>query len=90
MGTEAWKAMEALATRMTNTRIREEKKRLEKLEKLRKFNKEHPVVPVAQVEIKVVVYNSESVEPPKIDPITYNPAWYVLNYLAPDRKKKKK
>lgn len=81
MGTEAWNAMEAIATAMTNARLRKEKARREKLEELRKFNEEHPVVPVAQVEIKVVVYEAERIEAP----ITNH--WYqVAKQLLPKKK----
>ncbi len=76
MGTEAWNAMEALATRMTNARVRKEKARQKKLDEIRKFNKEHPVV-----EIKVVVYEAERIEAP----ITNH--WYqVAKQLLPKKK----
>jgi hypothetical protein len=81
MGTEAWNAMEALATRMTDARIREEKKRLEKLEKIRRFNEKHQIAPVAQVETTVTVYELEPVEKPIIN------HWYqVAKQLLPKKK----
>lgn len=76
MTTEAWNAMEALATAMTNAKSRKEKERLKKLEEIRKYNEEHPVVPITQV-----VYEAKQTEAP----ITNH--WYqVAKQLLPKKK----
>ncbi len=81
MTTEAWNAMERLATAMTNARFKKEKERLEKLEKIRRFNEKHQIAPVAQVETTVTVYELEPVEKPIIN------HWYqVAKQLSPKKK----
>ena len=85
MGKDAWEEMEAKATEMTRKRYDEKRKVEEKLGKIRRFNLDHPII------VTEIAYQSEP-EPETelvVDPIDYNPVWYVLNYLTPPRKKKK-
>lgn len=79
MTTEAWAAMERLATAMTNARARKEKERKDKLEEIRRYNSEHPIQPVVS-QNDTIVYQSDEVKP-----IT-NHWWQVGKQFQPKKK----
>lgn len=78
--------IEIEATMMTQSRDKKKEAELAKLEAIRKFNRENPITTAKPV----IVYQSIQEVEPEIDPISYNPAYFVLSYLAPDRKRSKK
>lgn len=84
MTAEAWNKMEEQATAMTNARELQRLAKLAKLEEIRKFNREHSITSAA-VDLPPV----ETEAPSAFTPNT-NAAAYVLSYLFPEPRKKKK
>lgn len=76
MTTEAWKEMEKKAAEIMSSKWKREKLISDKFEKLHAQNIANPITTVQTVV-------SEKPPETEIDPITYNPAFYVLGYIFP-------
>lgn len=75
MGTEAWKKMEEKASTMMAKKWEKERAINQKFEKLHEHNLANPITPADPV--------ASEIPPETVDPITYNPAYYVLGYIFP-------